>query len=94
VAAYRRMGKKISTDIRQELNIFKLGENVKEYQQNYLGHILRMATNLLPRKLFDYHPSFRKHQRDGRIISSYTKIGTGLNLAVDDSGGGEEIVGS
>jgi hypothetical protein len=50
VAACRTTDRKISKDIRQELNIFKLGGKVKEYQHNYLEHILRMPTNLLPRK--------------------------------------------
>jgi hypothetical protein len=76
---------------------------VKEYQQNYLEHILRMPTHLLFRKLFDYHPSFRKHVERGRppkrrkdhfvLPEDWNRL-EGLNLAVDDSGGGDEIVGS
>jgi hypothetical protein len=31
-------------DIRQEINIFSLGEKVKEYQRNYLENILRLPT--------------------------------------------------
>jgi hypothetical protein len=44
VAGYRRMDKERNTDIKQELNIFNLGEKVKEYQWNYLEYILRMPT--------------------------------------------------
>jgi hypothetical protein len=47
---------KINIDIRQDLNIFSLGDEVKEYQQNYLEHISRMPTNRNPGKLFDCHP--------------------------------------
>jgi hypothetical protein len=43
-------------DFRQELDIFRLGERVKEYKHNYLGHILRMPTNRIPRNLFGCHP--------------------------------------
>jgi hypothetical protein len=41
VAGYRRL------DIRREINIFNLGDKVKECQQNYLEHILRMPTEVL-----------------------------------------------
>jgi hypothetical protein len=39
VAGCRRMDKKRNIDIRQEINIFNLGEKIKEYQRNYLKHI-------------------------------------------------------
>jgi hypothetical protein len=49
VAGYSRMDKMRDIDVRQELNIFSLGEKVEEYQQNYLEHILRMQTYRIPR---------------------------------------------
>jgi hypothetical protein len=60
VAGYRRKDKNRNIDIRQELNIFNLGEKVKEYQHSYLQHILRMPTYRIPRKLFDYRPTGRR----------------------------------
>jgi hypothetical protein len=45
VADYGRMDKKRNIHlIRQKLNIFGLGEKVKEFQWNYLECILRMPT--------------------------------------------------
>jgi hypothetical protein len=55
--------RKISIDTRQELNIFNLGEKVKEYEQNYLEHVISVPTNLIPRKLFDYHPKGRRERK-------------------------------
>jgi hypothetical protein len=62
VAGYRRTDKKRNISIRQELNIFNLGEKVKEYQQNYLEHILRMTTYRILWKLFDYYPKGRRER--------------------------------
>jgi hypothetical protein len=42
VAGCRRIYKKRKTDIRQGTNVFNLGVKIKEYQQNYFKHILRM----------------------------------------------------
>jgi hypothetical protein len=56
VAGYRRIYKKINTDMRQNLKVFNLGEKIKEYQQNYFEHILRMPTYRIPGKIFNYHP--------------------------------------
>jgi hypothetical protein len=71
----------MSAGIRQELNIFNLGENVNEYHQNYLEHILIISNNRIPWKLSENHPKGRRargqHQRVGWISSSNTKIGTG-----------------
>jgi hypothetical protein len=44
VAGYRIREKNRNIDITQEINIFSLGERKKEYQWNYLGHILRTPT--------------------------------------------------
>jgi hypothetical protein len=44
VTGYRRMDKKINTGIRQNLKIFNLGQKIREYQQTYFEHILRMPT--------------------------------------------------
>jgi hypothetical protein len=60
VSGYRRMDKKRNIDIRQELKKYSLGEKVKEYQWNYLEHILRMPTYQIPWKLFDYNPKRRR----------------------------------
>jgi hypothetical protein len=35
VAGYRGIDKNRNTDIRHNLKTFNLGENIKEYQQNY-----------------------------------------------------------
>jgi hypothetical protein len=51
--------KKRTADIRQELNIFNPGEKIKEYQWNYLEHILRVPTCYITWKLYDYHPKGR-----------------------------------
>jgi hypothetical protein len=48
VEGYRRIDKKRNADIKQELNIFNLGEKNKQYQQNYFEHILRMITSPIP----------------------------------------------
>jgi hypothetical protein len=56
------MDKKRNIDIRQELNIFNLGEKVKEYQHNYKEHILRMPTYRIHRTLFDYRPTGRRER--------------------------------
>jgi hypothetical protein len=50
----------VNTDIRQKPKIINLGENVKEYQQNYFEHILRMPTYRIPQKLLYYHPKGRR----------------------------------
>jgi hypothetical protein len=60
VASYRRIDKKRNTDTRQNLKIFNLGQKIKEYQQNYFKHILRMPTNRIPWEVFNYHPKGRK----------------------------------
>jgi hypothetical protein len=60
VAGYRRIDKKRNTDIRQNLKIFNIGDKIKEYQQNYFEHILRMPTYRIPRKIFNYHPKGRR----------------------------------
>jgi hypothetical protein len=60
VAGYRRIDKKINTDIRQNLKIFNIGGKIKEYQHNYFEDILRMPTYLIPRKIFNYHPKGRR----------------------------------
>jgi hypothetical protein len=39
VAGYIGVNKKRNADIRQELNIISLGENIKEYQLNCLEYI-------------------------------------------------------
>jgi hypothetical protein len=62
VAGYRRTDKKINTDIKQNFNIFSLGEKIREYQQNYFEHILRMPTHRIPRKMFNYHPKGRRYR--------------------------------
>jgi hypothetical protein len=56
VASYRRIDKKIN----KNLKIFNLGQKIKEYQQNYFKHILRMPTNRIPWEVFNYHPKGRK----------------------------------
>jgi hypothetical protein len=48
------------SNIRQELNIFGLYEKINECQQNYSEHNLRMTTNQILQKLFDYLPEGRK----------------------------------
>jgi hypothetical protein len=48
--------------MRQELNISNPAEKVKEYQQNYVEHILRMPTYRIPRKLFDCHRKGRRER--------------------------------
>jgi hypothetical protein len=50
---------------RREVNIFNLGDKVKECQQNYLEHILRMPTNRIHRKLFTHRLKGRR--RIGRL---------------------------
>jgi hypothetical protein len=49
------MDKKRNASIRQELNLFSLGEK-KEHQQNYLLHILRIPAYGIPWDVFYYHP--------------------------------------
>jgi hypothetical protein len=41
--------------------MFNPREKVKEYQQNFFEHILRMLTNQIPWNLFDYHHKGRRH---------------------------------
>jgi hypothetical protein len=60
VAGYRRIYKKINTDIRQNLIILNIGGKIREYQQNYFEHILRMPTYRIPRKIFNYHLKGRR----------------------------------
>jgi hypothetical protein len=55
VVCYRRKDKKRNTDIRQNLKIFTLGQKIKEYQQNYFKHILKMPPYQIPWKIFKYH---------------------------------------
>jgi hypothetical protein len=43
IAGYRRVNERKSINIIEELNIFSLGEKVKEYHQNCLEHILRIV---------------------------------------------------
>jgi hypothetical protein len=91
LACYRRTDKKINTDIRQNLKIFNLRQKIREYQQNYFEHILRMPTYRMPRKIFNYHP---KGRRDSgrppmRWMEQFAQPGDrnrpiGLNLVVDD----------
>jgi hypothetical protein len=44
VAGYRRTDKKRNTDMRKNLKVFNLGQKIRQYQQNYFAHILRMPT--------------------------------------------------
>jgi hypothetical protein len=48
----------------------------------------------LPRKLFDYNPKDGRERvrppKDGRTISSNSKIGTGQNTADDDDGDNDD----
>jgi hypothetical protein len=70
VAGYRRTEKKINTDIRQDVKIVNLGQKIKEYQQNYFEHILRMPTYRIPLKILKYHPKGRRDRSppmDGSI---------------------------
>jgi hypothetical protein len=60
VAGYRKIDKKRNTDIRQNLKIFNLGQKIREYQQNYFEHILRMSTYRIPLNIFNYHPKGRR----------------------------------
>jgi hypothetical protein len=60
VAGYRRTDKKRNTDIRYNLNTFNLVQKLREYQQNYFKHILRMPTYRIPQKIFNYHPKGRR----------------------------------
>jgi hypothetical protein len=59
VAGCRRTDEKRNTDIRQNLKIFNLGQKIREYQQNYFEHILRMPTYRIPQKILNYHPEGR-----------------------------------
>lgn len=45
------MDKKRNVHIRQELNVFNVGKKVKEYQRNYLEHILQMPTYQISQNL-------------------------------------------
>jgi hypothetical protein len=63
VAGYRRTDKKRNTDIIQNLKIFSLEEKIREYQQNYFEHILRMSTYRIPWKIFNYHHKGRRDKR-------------------------------
>jgi hypothetical protein len=88
VADYRRVDKKRNIDITQELNIFNLGQKVKENQRKYVEHILIIPTYRVLRKLFDYRskgrqetgrPPKRWNDQPGDRIRS-----EGLSLAADD----------
>jgi hypothetical protein len=62
VGGNRRIDQMKTEDIRQELNtsIFELQEKINKCQQNYYEHILRMPTNQMLCKLFNYHPEGRR----------------------------------
>jgi hypothetical protein len=62
VAVYTRIYKKGNIDIRHDLKIFNLEEKVKEYQENYFEHILRMPTYRIPPKILNYHPKGRRER--------------------------------
>jgi hypothetical protein len=62
--------------------MFSVGKKIKEYQQNYSEHILRMATYRILWKFNDYSPKERgkrevAYPRNGRINSCNSEIGTG-----------------
>jgi hypothetical protein len=85
------MVKKINADIRQELNVFYLGENINECQRNYLEHILRMSTYGFPRKFYDHNPKGRrdivrprKGWEDQFIYQRNRNRSKGLKLVADD----------
>jgi hypothetical protein len=40
--------------------MFSLVDKIKEYNQNYFEHILRMPTYRIPRKIFSYRPKGRR----------------------------------
>jgi hypothetical protein len=42
------------------LKIFNVGEKMKEYQRNYVEHILRKPTYQIPRNIFNYHSKGRR----------------------------------
>jgi hypothetical protein len=57
-------------DIRQALDIFNLGEKVKEYEQNYLEYMFGVQTS--PERERE-----RDRESNGRTSSSNPKTGTG-----------------
>jgi hypothetical protein len=67
-------------------SVINLGEKIKEYQQDYFEHILRMSTYQIPWKILNYHHKGRRDRgqpllRDGWINSPNREI---INLVDDD----------
>ena len=56
VANYTLWDKKRSEDIRKELNVFRLVDKIKEYQQNWRDHLERLPEHRIPKVILDYKP--------------------------------------
>jgi hypothetical protein len=80
MTGYRRMDLKINTGDRLELNIFYMGNKIKEYQRNYFEYILGMPTYRHSLSCTIIIPKEEEreidHRRDGRISWSNPGIGT------------------
>jgi hypothetical protein len=50
-AGYTLLDKKRSTDIKEQLDIFNINDNLTQYKINRRGHIQRMDDNRLPKKI-------------------------------------------
>ena len=61
VAGYTRLDMRRNEDIREELNIFKLKDKIKEYRVNWLEHVERMDRERAPKVLLKYRPRGRRN---------------------------------
>lgn len=85
VADYRRRGTGRNINIRQDLNIYNSGENVKDHQ-NCSESILRIPTNLIPLKLFEAGGRSASKQMEEFVQPEDLNTPKDLNLKVNIDG--------
>jgi hypothetical protein len=59
-AGYTLLDQKRNTEVRQELNIFKLTDRIERQKENWYEYILRMVTDGLPKTSLNYKPKLRR----------------------------------
>ena len=59
MAGYKLWDKKRTSDIREQLGIFNINDNLTQHKINWRERIQRMDDNRLPRKILNYKPEGR-----------------------------------
>ena len=61
MAGYTLLGKKRSSDIREQQEIFNINDKLTQYKINWREHIQRMDDNILPKTVLNYKLEGRRN---------------------------------